>query len=200
MGRLTKIDVDGISSLNIPEMRFIIENTAVIGVRGRTLSAPKKRWLLDKLRDAGVEIIIDLRAGDHSDSFPLACEEAGLKYFHFPVDRSRTSDAVIIANLPEFIKVISRGGFYISCALGLHRTDIALSLYYLFNPMATEPPVLYGHFRDGKLKYDDIFQRAGSIFHNLTEADKTCLGWDDAFDRDFANRKKVLVKHQDEYR
>ncbi len=27
---------------------------------------------------------------------------------------------------PEFCKRIDRGGFYIACAMGLHRTDIAL--------------------------------------------------------------------------
>ena len=42
-----KLEVDIIKSLNIPELRFIEENAMVIGVRGRTLSAPKKRWLLE---------------------------------------------------------------------------------------------------------------------------------------------------------
>jgi len=194
-----KFEIDIIKSLNIPELRFIEENSMVIGLRGRTLSAPKKRWLLEKLKSVGVYKVIDLRAGDHSDSYPLACEDAGLDYFHFPVDRFRTPDAVIIAKLPMFIKTIKSGGFYISCALGLHRTDIALSLYYLFNPQAKESPVLYGHIREGKLRYDDIFQRAGSIYHKLTEDDKNRLGWDKAFDCGFQNRKKALLKHQESY-
>jgi len=78
-------------------------------------------------------------------------------------------------------------------------TDIALSLYYLFNLVAKEPPILYGHIRDGKLRYDDIFQRAGSIYYKLTVTDKNRLGWDETFDREFINRKKALIKHQYNY-
>ena len=195
--KVTKIDVESISSLNIPELRFITENSTVIGVRGRTLSAPKRRWVLPKMKAAGIETIIDLRAGDHSDNYPVVCEEVGLEYFHFPIDRSRTPDAIIIAKLPDFIRIISNGGFYISCALGLHRTDIALSLYYLFNPKAQEPPVLYGQIKeDGTLKYDDIFQRVGSVYHYLTEDDKDRLGWDDSINTEFVKRKKNLLEQQ----
>jgi len=196
MAKSINIDVGCISSLNTPELRFITSGSIVVGVRGRTLSAPKRRWVLKKMKAAGIETIIDLRAGDHSDNYPVACEEAELKYFHFPVDRSRTPDAIIIKKLPCFIDTINNGCFYISCALGLHRTDIALSLYYLFNPNAKEPPVLYGHIKeDGTLKYDDIFQRAGSIYHYLTEEDKSHLGWDDSFDAEFLIRKKSLITH-----
>ena len=146
------------------------------------------------MRAAGISTIIDLRAGDSSNSFNDACKDAGLDFLHFPIDKFRTPSALIIKNLPTFIRTIDAGGFYIACALGLHRTDIALSVYYLFNPEVCEPPVLYGRVRDGKLKYDDIFQRAGSIYHNLTDADKILLGWDDAFDNEFHNRKKILLK------
>ena len=78
----------------------------------------------------------------------------------------------------------------------MHRTDIALSLFYIFHPKAQTPPILYGHVSDGKLRYDDIFQRAGSIYHNLTEADKARLGWGDTFDREYAERKKALREQQ----
>ena len=148
------------------------------------------------MKAAGISTVIDLRAGDSSGSFHEACKEAGLDFLHFPVDRFRTPSAVIIENLPAFIKTVDMGGFYIACALGLHRTDIALSLHYIFNPLASEPPVLYGHIRDGKLRYDDIFQRAGSIYHSMTEADKKRLGWDNTFDREFIIRKTNLLKHQ----
>ena len=194
-----KIDADSLLSYKILNFNLISKGAEIIGARGQTLSAPKKRWLLTKIKSAGIDTIIDLRAGDHSSSFIDACRDAGLKYFHFPVDRFRTPDAVIISNLPLFIETINNGGFYLACALGLHRTDIALSLYYLFNPEAQEPPVLYGHIVDGKLKYADIFQRAGSIYHRLTEADKNRLGWDESFEQEFARRKKLLIKQQEIY-
>lgn len=36
------------------------------GVRGRTLSARESNWLLVKLRESGVKVIIDLRTADHN--------------------------------------------------------------------------------------------------------------------------------------
>ena len=193
------INIDILSSYNIPNFKVITSNSITIGARGQTLSAPKRRWILEKMNSAGISTIIDLRAGDSSNSFHNACNEAGLSFLHFPVDKFRTPSAVIIENLPSFIKAIDTGGFYMSCALGLHRTDIALSLYYIFNPLAQEPPVLYGHFRDGKLWYDDIFQRIGSIYHSLTEADKKHLGWDDTLDKEIVSRKRNLIEHQEKY-
>ena len=198
-GTNDKIDTNSLLSYRILNFNLITKGSEIIGVRGQTLSAPKKRWLLKKIKSAGIDTIIDLRAGDHSGSFIDACQDAGLKYFHFPVDRFRTPNAVIINNLPAFIETINNGGFYISCALGLHRTDIALSLYYILNPEAQKPPILYGHIRDGKLQYADIFQRAGSIYHSLTEADKNRLGWDESFVQEFVRRKKMLLKQQEIY-
>jgi len=197
--KLASIDTDSLLSLNIPELRLITENSVVIGARGQTLSTLKKRWLLEKIKYAGIYRVIDLRAGDHSESFPNACREVGLEYLHFPIDKSRTPDAEIIERLPVFIETINSGGFYIACALGLHRTDIALSLRFIFDPTVHDPPTLYGHFRDGKLRYDDIFQRAGSIIHKLKEWDKIRLGWDESLDHMFIHRKKALRKYQEDY-
>jgi len=193
------INIDSIQNLNIPGFKPITKQGEVVGVRGRTLSAKKRRWMLPKLASYGVHTIIDLRWGDHSENFPDACRDAGIVYAHFPLDKSTTPNKVVIAQLPDFITTISQGGFYISCALGLHRTDIALALYYLFCPDAHEPPVLYGHIRDGKLHIDDIFMRAGSVYHNLTDLDKTLLGWNTAFEHGFDERKKSLRKHQEKH-
>ena len=199
MAELTEIDIDSLLGLNIPSFRVIVEDSVTVGVRGRTLSSPNRRWMLKRIKTAGINTMIDLRAGDLSDSFASDCEEAELEYLHFPMDKFRTAAAVIISNLPKFIQTINSGKFYISCALGLHRTDIALSLHYIFDPKNHEPPVLYGHITDGKLRYDDIFQRAGSIYHNLTEADRKQLGWDDSFEQEYAARKKELIRWQEKY-
>ena len=199
MTELTRVDLDSLLALNIPSFNAIVENSLIIGVRGRTLSTRDKRWMLAKIRAAGIRVVIDLRAGDYSGSFLYDCEDAQLEYQHFPIDRFKTPTSVIISKLPEFIDTINKGSFYISCALGLHRTDIALSLHYIFDPKDHLPPALYGHIRDGKLRYDDIFQRAGSIYHSLTEIDKKRLGWDDSFEQVYANRKKELIRQQQDY-
>jgi hypothetical protein len=72
MKKSNEIDTDCISIFNIPEMRFIHENSVIGGVRGRTLSAPKRRWVLKKLKEAGIETIIDLREGKNVKELPNA--------------------------------------------------------------------------------------------------------------------------------
>jgi len=154
--------------------------------------------MLREIRQCGIHTYVDLRAGDHSDSFPLACEDAGIKYLHLPTDKFRTPDTVIISNLFALAEIVAEGGFYISCALGLHRTDMALSLNYLFNPKANEPPILHAILDDGRLRYRDIFARAGSVYRTLSEKDKEYLGWGNSFENEYVNRKRILQEYQGE--
>ena len=195
---MISINTNALYSLNIPNFKPITLNSETIGFRGATLSAQKRRWMLKEIRLYGIHTYADLRAGDHSDSFPLACKDADIRYLHLPTDKFRTPDTVIISNLFVLAEMISAGGFYISCALGLHRTDMALSLNYLFNPKINEPPILYAPLDDGRLRYRDIFGRAGSVYRTLTEKDKESLGWGDLFDYEYVNRKEKLKKHQEE--
>jgi len=192
------MDTNGLLSLNIPNFKPITLNSEVVGFRGVTLSAPKRRWMLKEIRRYGLHTYVDLRGGDKSDSFPLACENADIKYLHLPTDKFRTPDTVIVCNLFTLAEIIPQGGFYISCALGLHRTDMALSLNYLFNPKITEPPVLQAILDDGRLRYRDIFQRAGSIYRTLSEKDKENFGWGDSFENEHINRKRILKEYQNE--
>ena len=191
------MDTGKLFLLNIYNLRPITLHSSLIGVRGVTLSAPKRRRILKEIQQYGIHTYADLRAGDHSNTFPLACEDAGLKYVHLPTDKFRTPDRVIISNLFMLADIIVAGGFYISCALGLHRTDMALSLHYLFNPKINEPPMLYAPLDDGRLRYRDIFLRAGSVYRALSEGDKERLGWGDSFDSEYANRKIRLKEYQE---
>ena len=97
------INFDSIQSLNIPECKPIITRNEIIGIRGRTLSAKKRRWMLPELATSGVHTIIDLRWGDHSDIFSIACRDAGIAYVHFPLDKSTTPNALVVSLLPSFI-------------------------------------------------------------------------------------------------
>ena len=49
------------------------------GVRGRTMSGRGSNWLLAKVRDAGVKVIIDLRTADHTDRYDRNVADAGLE-------------------------------------------------------------------------------------------------------------------------
>lgn len=157
------------------------------GYRGCSLSSKRNSWSLPKFFEAGIETIIDLRTADHTDRFRRQCEEVGFEYYHFPLDSKNTPTEEIVVFLPELIRIIDRGNFYIACAMGLHRTDIALSLYYLFNPNQEIPiPELIGHKLDnGELKYEDIFRRANAVFNALK---------DDSYKTEFTERKKRLIQ------
>lgn len=152
--------------------------------------------MLRELKNCGIRTYADLRAKNSPDDFPLACEDAGIEYLHLPTDKFRTPDRVIISNIFLLAKLFEDGDFYISCQLGLHRTDMALSLHYIFNPTADEPPILNAPLQDGKIRYRDIFLRAGSVYRSLTEEDKELLGWDVSFENEYINRKKTLRVYQ----
>ena len=112
------------------------------------------------------------------------------------MDSKRTNDRVIIDELPELFKLLDKGSFFISCAMGLHRTDIALSIYYVFHPKVPEEfiPTLKGHRVNGKLRLDDIARRLNSLYRNLTEEDYNLLSLPKDYENEFMKRKKLLFK------
>ena len=48
---------------------------------------------------------------------------------------------------------------------------------------------MYGHVENGKMRIQDIFTRANSIYKELTIEDKAMLGWNKEFDESFKQRK-----------
>ena len=76
------------------------------GVRGRTMSGHGNVWLLEKVRDAGIKVIIDLRTADHTDRYDRNVAEAGLKYHSIPIDSKNTDVHQIIASLPDRKSVV----------------------------------------------------------------------------------------------
>lgn len=174
----------------------IVDFDAVLGkgIRGRTLSSHP--WFLPRLKEAGIKNIIDLRTHDTSSKYENLVIEAGMLFHHFEMDSKRTNDRVIIDELPELFKLLDKGSFFISCAMGLHRTDIALSIYYVFHPKVPEEfiPILKGHRVNGKLRLDDIARRLNSLYRNLTEEDYNLLSLPRDYENEFTKRKKLLFK------
>ena len=164
------------------------------GVRGRTMSASSCSWLLPKVREAGVKVIIDLRTADHTDKFERKVINAGLIYHHISIDSQHADARDILDSLPDFFQWMDDGDFYIACAMGLHRTDIALSLYYVFHPSVPYDcvPELRGHRKSNVLRCDDIARRLNSIMNALTPADFARLSLPDDYREEFVRRKKNL--------
>ena len=151
-----KSEANNLSFVNKPNAlyeslkRYPIVDLAPVydkGVRGRTMSGRGSNWLLAKVRDAGVKVIIDIRTADHTDRYDRNVAEAGLEYHNLPIDSRNTDVHQIIASLPLLFELMDKGGFYIACAMGRHRTDIAIALYYVMHPSVPfdEVPEMRGH-------------------------------------------------------
>lgn len=174
----------------------IVDFDAVLGkgIRGRTLSSHP--WFLPGLKKAGIKNIIDLRTHDTSSKYEKMVIEAGMVFHHFEMDSKRTNDRAIIDELPKLFQLLDEGSFFISCAMGLHRTDIALSIYYVFHPKVPEEciPTLKGHRVNGTLRVDDIARRLNSLYRNLTVEDYYLLSLPRDYENEFTKRKKLLFK------
>ena len=122
------LDIERIIQTGIPDIA-----PAYGGVRGRSMSARHQAFAWPIVREAGVNTYIDLREGDKSNRLPNLCQLKGLEDFHYPVDyHGRTIDEMV-EHFPQFSEKIDLGDFYIACAMGLHRTDIALCTYWVFS-------------------------------------------------------------------
>lgn len=99
------------------------------------------------LKEAGIKTIIDLRLTDHTDRLPAMCEQYGMRYFHYPIDTSAEAIVQMVELFPKFCDLLDAGDFYIACAMGLHRTDIALNAFWLFHRVdeGLQPPEIYGY-------------------------------------------------------
>lgn len=166
------------------------------GVRGRTMSGRGSNWLLAKVRKAGVKCIIDLRTADHTDRYDRNVAEAGLEYHSLPIDSKNTGVHQIIASLPLLFELMDKGSFYIACAMGRHRTDIAIALYYVMHPSVPfdEVPEMKGHRNVEKKQFrcDDIAARLNSIIKAITPDELATLGLPADYEAEFLRRKKRL--------
>lgn len=131
------MEMQRILELNIPDIHL-----AYGGVRGRTMSSRKQGYAWPVIKEAGVHTIIDLRNNGMCQRLKSLCDDYGMEYFYYPVDNRMD----MVELFPGFCQRID----YIACAMGLHRTDIALSAYWVFHGAdnGIEPPVLRGYLRE----------------------------------------------------
>ena len=136
------INIERILQTGIPDIAPVYG-----GVRGRTMSSRHQAYAWPAIKEAGVKTIIDLREMDKSDKLPYLCGYHGLEYFHYPLDNHARTIAQMVELFPQFCKQIDKGDFYIACAMGLHRTDIALCTYWVFYAAdkGIAPPPIRGY-------------------------------------------------------
>lgn len=177
-----------------------IENIDLIynGVRGTTLSSRRNMRYWERIVESGVKVVIELRKNDHSDRLCKMCERYNIRYFSFPLDAYEIPDMEIAFNLQEFFEIIDGGDFYIACAMGLHRTDLALSTYWVFHgaDIGLEPPLLKGHIEDGKIVlnriHNKVFRRLNSLYSYLSNNKITPIPDKEVFNQ----RKRLLIDKQ----
>ena len=160
------LDVERVLSTNIPDLAQVYG-----GFRGRTLSSTRQLHAWNILIESGITQIIDLRADYSSDFYNELCQRSGISYFKYPVAYEDVWVAKMVELFPEFCTLIDKGGFYIACAMGLHRTDIALCIYWVFYAAdkGIAPPPICGYRKDKGMNTNKIMRMLNAVYKNMTE-------------------------------
>ena len=162
------------------------------GARGRTMSSRHQAYAWRALQEASVKTIIDLREKDKTERLPALCEEYGMLYFHYPVDTTTETIAQMVDLFPQFCQLIDAGDFYIACAMGLHRTDIALNAYWLFHAadQGVRPPVIHGYRQEDSHSLDKLNRVLNALYTAFTERN----GIEPLSQQTFKERKTIIAK------
>lgn len=160
------LDVGKILATDIPDIHSVYG-----GVRGRTLSSVKLAHVWPVVKEAGIRTIIDLRADGINSRLKDVCNAYGMKYYYYPVDKKATLVEKMIEHFSEFCNHIDEGNFYIACAQGLHRTDIALCAYWMFYAAdkGIAPPDIRGYLQEEGHDTSKIMRVLNSFYKRLTE-------------------------------
>lgn len=201
------LDVVRLKNLGIENFRLVDSKS----VRGQCLTA-KPQQLFQDLKEAGIETVIDLRReGSPSSQYARKCEAAGLRYIHFqtndsfPAFNCRGSNKIssdefaklmdgYTSQMVDFFDEMSNGRVYIGCLLGLHRTDMAVAMNYLLNPVEPESPPFLSHMfiKDEPNLTGKRIGAAKNLLRNLTEEHRLKLGLPEGFNEIFGVRVAKL--------
>ena len=160
----TALNVEKILSTGIPDLAPVYG-----GFRGRTLSSTKQLHAWKTMMEAGINQVIDLRADYTSDFYSELCRNSGIAYFHYSVSYEEVEQMARL--FPEFCRLIDNGRFYIACAMGLHRTDIALCTYWMFYAAdkGIAPPEIRGYRKADGHTTSKIMRILNALFKYWTE-------------------------------
>ena len=161
-----ELDVARVMSTGVPDLAQVYG-----GFRGRTLSSSRQMHAWKEMMESGVNQVIDLRADYTSDFYHELCVRSGITYFHYPVAYDPESVQEMVDNFPTLCSMIDKERFYIACAQGLHRTDIALCLYWVFHgaDKGIAPPPLKGYRKDKGMTTDKIMRILNAVYKRMTE-------------------------------
>lgn len=184
------LDIGRLKNLGISHFRLIDSNS----VRGVTL-ANQRQNLLTELKECGVNTVIYLRPeGGEESKYAQACNKNGLNYFNLKIrdnmpifnapfsgkmtmEERREAIKKFVNQMSEFFKMMDDGKVYMACLLGLHRTDLAVTMNYLLNPKEpTTPPTLSHMFFPEETNLTNKYiGKVKNMLKNLTSADREYL-------------------------
>ena len=161
-----ELDVARVMATGVPDLAQTYG-----GFRGRTLSSSRQMHAWSEMMESGINQVIDLRADYASDFYRDLCGRSGITYFHYPVAYDPDSVRQMVDDFPTLCRMIDKGRFYIACAQGLHRTDIALCLYWVFHgaDKGLAPTPLRGYRRDKGMNADKIMRILNAVYKKMTE-------------------------------
>ena len=179
------LDIKRIIQKRIPDIAPVYG-----GLRSRTISSHKQAYAWKTVVVAGLKQVIDLRKDYSADRYPELCRQYGVDYFHYPIDNDRETIAKMVKLFPAFCEKIDKGDFYIACAMGLHRTDIALCTYWVFYAAdkGTVPPPIRGYRQENGHNTNKIMRVLNAFYQYMTEWD----GKEPMPIEVFKERKKVV--------
>lgn len=180
------LDVDMIMRSDIPDLARVYD-----GFRGRTLSSPRQASAWIHLVQGGIKQIIDLRADYSSEGYARTCRDWGISYFHYPIAHDEETIRKMVEEFPKFCKMIDDGRFYIACAMGLHRTDIALCLYWVFYGAehGVHMPERKGYIRESRHNAGKIIRMLDHVYEAMVEIH----GHRPMTEKLFAERKLMIM-------
>ncbi len=194
-------DYDELCSLNIQNLTLATNKK---GVRGSSIFSKTNKKFMPKLKELGIDTVIDLRAESNLDRSVQQCSRDGLGYVHFPIDYDQKLTVEQINsfknNLACFFEAMDNGKFYIGCNEGTNRTDVAFGINYLLNPNETITPSFESKNPQKSLQMvkrflNDILQKGkdGNYLYIDDEFIKK-LGWQDldSFIEEYTQRTKIL--------
>ena len=163
------------------------------GARGRTMSSRHQAYAWDAMREAGIKIIIDLREKDTTARLIDLCRLHEMRYFHYPVHTCPETIQQMAEHFPEFCQQIDAGDFYIACAMGLHRTDIALCAYWMFYAAdkGIQPPQIRGYKEEDGHNTDKINRVMNALYEAFTERNGV-----EPMSRQTFKERKMIIKQQ----
>ena len=92
-----------------------------------------------------------------------------------------------------FCQHIDAGDFYIACAMGLHRTDIALCAYWMFYAAdkGIQPPQIRGYREEAGHNTDKINRVMNALYAAFTERNGV-----EPMSRQTFKERKMIIKQQ----